>query len=40
MKAYIVAALVAGTVLAAAPAGAQDADLTAAREGLQQLGAR
>jgi protein TonB len=32
MKAYIVAALVAGTVLAAAPAGAQDADISAARE--------
>jgi hypothetical protein len=32
MKAYIVAALVAGTVLAAAPAGAQDADLSAARD--------
>jgi TonB family protein len=32
MKAYLVAALVAGTVLAAAPAGAQDADLSAARD--------
>jgi protein TonB len=32
MKAYIVAALVAGTVLAAAPAGAQDADISAARD--------
>jgi len=32
MKAHIVAALVAGTVLAAAPAGAQDADISAARD--------
>jgi hypothetical protein len=32
MKAYIVAALVAGSVLVAAHAGAQDADLTAARD--------
>jgi tetratricopeptide (TPR) repeat protein len=32
MKAYLVAAIVAGNVLAAAHAGAQDADLTAARD--------
>ena len=32
MKAYIVAAFVAGNVLAAAHAGAQDADITAARD--------
>jgi TonB family protein len=32
MKAYIVAAFVAGSILAAAHAGAQDADLTAARD--------
>src|SRR5580765_6998666 len=32
MKAYLVAAIVAGNVLAASHAGAQDADLTAARD--------
>jgi TonB family protein len=32
MKAYVVAAIVAGSVLAASHAGAQDADLTAARD--------